>query len=133
MTCHEYLHWHFEDAFFESVLDAISSDSYTVIYTTSSKAAAVNPSAVETQQYEMDDTFGSPIHMELKRAFGADKRESHVNLTLPEGGLFERYQYFGAGRARASSNIEMTADNHPRNFHGPCRFFHSAFYLVRRD
>ena len=36
--------------------------------------------------------------MELKRAFDIGKRESNANITLPDGGLFERYQYFGPGK-----------------------------------
>ena len=46
----------------------------------------------------MDQTFASPGHMELKRDFSAHKRDtSNGNITLPDGPLFERYQFFTPG------------------------------------
>ena len=45
----------------------------------------------------MDAQFQAPVHMELKRDFANHKRASDGNITLPDGPLFERYQYLSPG------------------------------------
>lgn len=45
----------------------------------------------------MDSLFQAPVHMELKRDLSHQKRASDGNITLPNGPLFERYQYFTPG------------------------------------
>ena len=45
----------------------------------------------------MDSIFQAPVHMELKRDHSQQKRASNQNITLPDGPLFERYQYFTPG------------------------------------
>lgn len=113
------------------MLDTISSDSYTVIYTTSFKATSTSPSAKEPQQYEMDNTFASPIHMELKRAFDIGKRESNANITLPDGGLFERYQYFGPGKLESLNySGVLLAHATSRDFHRSCCIFHTSLNSI---
>ncbi len=45
----------------------------------------------------MDSLFQAPLHTELKRDLSHHKRVSNGNITLPDGPLFERYQYFTPG------------------------------------
>ncbi|KAI4160805.1 MAG: hypothetical protein LQ342_005420 [Letrouitia transgressa] len=86
------------DAFLSSVLDFLPSQKYTVIYTTSVDSATDRSKAVEPETYEMDTSFSSQAHVELKRDFIAhERRASSENVTLPDGALFERYQYFTPG------------------------------------
>ena len=47
----------------------------------------------------MDTQFQAPVHMELKRDHLNHKRASDGNITLPDGPLFERYQYLTPGTA----------------------------------
>ena len=49
----------------------------------------------------MDAQFQAPVHMELKRDFSNHKRASDGNITLPDGPLFERYQYLSPGTSPA--------------------------------
>ena len=75
----------------------LPSTKYTVIYTTS-PVSQRHHLVEDTEPYEMDRTFGSPAHMELKRDLSAYKRNaSHGNTALVDGPLFERYQFFGPG------------------------------------
>ena len=85
------------DAFLASVLDVLSSNRFTVIYTTTPPHSSHQPTSAETESYEMDAQFQAPVHMELKRDFSVHKRASDANITLPDGPLFERYQYFTPG------------------------------------
>ena len=88
---------HLPDAFLASVLDVLSSNKFTVIYTTTPPHSPYQPTSAETESYEMDAQFQAPVHMELKRDFSVHKRASDANITLPDGPLFERYQYFTPG------------------------------------
>jgi len=85
------------DAFLASILDWLPSPEYTVIYTTTPSTSRPQPSITESEPYEMDTTFGSPVHMDLKRDFTSHRRASS-NVTLPAGPLFERYQFFNPGK-----------------------------------
>ena len=85
------------DAFLASVLDFLPSKKYTVIYTTSPTTTPLSTLAAEPESYEMDPMFQAPVHMELKRDLSHHKRASNQNITLPEGSLFERYQYLSPG------------------------------------
>ena len=49
----------------------------------------------------MDAQFQAPVHMELKRDHLNHKRASDGNITLPDGPLFERYQYLTPGTSPA--------------------------------
>lgn len=92
------------DAFLASVLDWLPSSEYTVIYTTTSGISQPKSGTAEPESYEMDTTFGSPVHMELKRDFSSHRRASS-NVTLPAGPLFERYQFFSPGKYKARTLI----------------------------
>lgn len=85
------------DAFLASVLDLISSNKFTVIYTTTPPNAAHQSASAESESYEMDAQFQVPVHMDLKRDLSNHKRASDGNITLPDGPLFERYQYLSPG------------------------------------
>ncbi|KAL9124384.1 MAG: hypothetical protein Q9217_006278 [Psora testacea] len=85
------------NAFLASVLDLLPSNKYTVIYITTPSKAAPQPALAESQPYEMDALFDAPVHMELKRDLLHHKRASDSNITLPNGPLFERYQFLSPG------------------------------------
>lgn len=92
---------HPPDAFLASVLDLLSSSKYTVIYTTTPPHTVQEPASADAESYEMDAQFQAPVHMDLKRDFSNHKRASDANITLPDGPLFERYQYFTPGNFHA--------------------------------
>ncbi|KAM0794331.1 BIG/ATPase V1 complex, subunit S1 [Usnea florida] len=85
------------DAFLASFLDLISSNKFTVVYTTTPPDAAYHPALTESESYEMDAQFQAPVHMELKRDLSNTKRASGDDITLPKGPLFERYQFLSPG------------------------------------
>ena len=85
------------DAFLASVLDVLPSNKYTVIYTTSPTSATPVPQRSESQTYEMDSIFQASLHTELRRDLSQHKRASAGNITLPDGPLFERYQFLSPG------------------------------------
>ena len=89
------------DAFLASVLDLLSSNKFTVIYTTTPPNAARQATSAEAESYELDAQFHAPVHMELKRDYSNHKRASDGNITLPDGPLFERYQYLTPGTSPA--------------------------------
>lgn len=85
------------DAFLASILDLLSSNKYTVVYTTSPPTTGHQLAPAEPEPYEMDALFQAPVHMELRRDLSHQKRASDGNITLPNGPLFERYQYLSPG------------------------------------
>ncbi|KAI9875445.1 MAG: hypothetical protein M1830_008470 [Pleopsidium flavum] len=85
------------DAFLASIIDLLPSPKYTVIYTTTPVSANQRPLVSESRVYEMDDTFASSVHMDLKRDFSIHDRVSSDNTTLSSGPLFEKYQFFTPG------------------------------------
>ena len=80
------------------MLDLLSPKiRYTVIYTTSPPTTSHPSEPAEPEEYEMDSLFQAPVHLELKRDMSHQKRASDANITLPNGPLFERYQYLTPG------------------------------------
>ena len=80
------------------MLDLLSTKiKYTVIYVTSPPTSGHPSESAEPEEYEMDSLFQAPGHLELKRDMSHQKRASDANITLPNGPLFERYQYFTPG------------------------------------
>lgn len=85
------------------MLDLLSPKvKYTVIYTTSPPTTGYTSEPAEPEEYEMDSLFQAPVHLELKRDMSHQKRASDVNITLPDGPLFERYQYLTPGASYQS-------------------------------
>ena len=125
------------DAFLASVLDVLSPNKFTVIYTTTPPHSAHQPMSAETESYEMDAQFQAPVHMELKRDFSVHKRASDANITLPDGPLFERYQYFTPGIFLAFLMCGFSQDNIlmslSRPFHGTTSLCDSSVDSLRRD
>ena len=88
------------------MLDLLSSTKYTVLYTTTPTTIMPHSAIAEPEAYQMDMAFSSQAHMELKRDYIAHgKRVVGDNITLPDGGLFERYQYFTPGMSAAMNHI----------------------------
>ncbi|KAL8870595.1 MAG: hypothetical protein Q9174_003400 [Haloplaca sp. 1 TL-2023] len=91
------------DAFLSSILSTLPTSKYTVIYTTTPSttppSAAMHHDHLDQQIYEMDTSFSSQHHMEIKRDVDGHtvmgKRAE--NISLPDAPLFERYQYFSPG------------------------------------
>lgn len=79
------------------MLDTIASKKYTVIYTTSPPSGAHHTEHADSESYEMDSQFQAHLHTELKRDLSHQKRAADGNITLPDGPLFERYQYLTPG------------------------------------
>lgn len=73
------------------------SQDYTVIYITTPPTESQAKAQLEAEQhsYEMENSFGNNVQMELKRDTTAHYRRA--NSANDEGGLFERYQYFTPG------------------------------------
>ena len=88
------------------MIDHLAGPEYTVIYTTSPDLFPDREPFTEHTPYEMDMSFGDPIHMELKRDLSHHKRAS-TNITLPDAPLFERYQFFGDGKALLLTYLPM--------------------------
>ncbi|KAF1815993.1 BIG1-domain-containing protein [Eremomyces bilateralis CBS 781.70] len=79
------------DSFLHSLLSTFENQSLTLLYTTTPPPASYVPSQENlSPTYEMDDPFASVLHEDLRRDVSAHDSEG----TLPEGGLFERYQFF---------------------------------------
>ncbi|MCJ1278889.1 hypothetical protein MMC21_006710 [Puttea exsequens] len=86
------------DIFLASMLDLLSSKRYTVIYTTSPPDTSTqHTEPADSQPYEMDSLFQAHLHTDLKRDLSHHKRAADSNVTLPDGPLFERYQFFNPG------------------------------------
>lgn len=68
---------------------------FTVIYTTTAQTEdQVEETLQSKHTYEMEDSFGDAVHMELKRDTTA---HSNAAEYVRDGALFERYQYLSPG------------------------------------
>ncbi|KAI9818203.1 MAG: hypothetical protein M1827_000828 [Pycnora praestabilis] len=85
------------DAFLSSIIDLLPTTKYTVIYATSPVSETQRAALHEVKTYEMEETFPSAIHTDLKRDFSIHSRAAGSNETLVDGPLFERYQFFTPG------------------------------------
>lgn len=87
----------YKDSYLNSLLNLIPSSKYTVIYTTTPTSTDHDSRATEPENYHIDTTFQSPIHMELKRDFASHKRAPNSTAPVSSPPLFEKYQFFGPG------------------------------------
>ncbi len=107
------------DAFLASIIDLLPSPKYTVIYTTTPVSANQHPLVSESRVYEMDETFPSSVHMDLKRDFSIHELASSGNTTLSSGPLFEKYQFFTPGEFQIPhDNLDLIADDFLRYLYG---------------
>ena len=90
------------DLYLASVLDLLPSSNYTVLYTTSTSTKGPSD---QYAGYNMDATsLEKTLHMDLKRDLNThDFSKRATNITLPEGALFERYQFFTPGESLSSN------------------------------
>ena len=81
----------------QQIVNEMKSRDYTVIYITSpqTESQAKAQLADEQYTYEMENSFGESVQMELKRDLSSHIKRANASST--EGGLFERYQYFTPG------------------------------------
>lgn len=92
------------------MLDVLPSDKYTVIYTTSPSNAVTTSNHVDSETHDLDSMFQATLHTDLKRDLSSHKRDEQENITLPEGPLFERYQYFTPGKLYLTRHAQKQAD-----------------------
>ncbi|KAI9717522.1 MAG: hypothetical protein M1812_004663 [Candelaria pacifica] len=85
------------DVFLSSIIDILPSPKYSVIYTTTPPSADTKPASHHINSYEMEESFPSGFHTDLKRDFSVRERSDGDNTTLVDGPLFERYQFFTPG------------------------------------
>ena len=94
------------DAFLASLLSMLPTKRYTILYTTTPPSAPSTTdrhtnapkSKPESEAYTIDTDFQSPLHMEMKRDFQQARRdEDGEKIQLPDGPLFERYQFLTPG------------------------------------
>lgn len=91
------------DAFLASILDMLPSSKYTVLYTTTSRRSSRQVPLTEiSKEYEMDSEIQDSLHMDLKRDLGSHEISKRDNITLVDGPLFDRYQFFTPGKSRSS-------------------------------
>ena len=86
------------DAFLASVLDIMPSTNYTVLYTTSTRASATKLLG-EAKEYVMESGLEELLHTDLRRDLSTHQMQKRENITLPDGGLFEKYQFFTPGES----------------------------------
>ncbi|KAL8718513.1 MAG: hypothetical protein Q9225_004362 [Loekoesia sp. 1 TL-2023] len=101
------------DAFLSSLIDLLPTSKFTVIYTTTpfSSTSTSSTANIEPEMYEMDTSFSSQTHMELKRDFAAYSQSannsSSGNVTLPNAPLFEKYAYLSPGEKNKVDVFEI--------------------------
>jgi hypothetical protein len=85
------------EAFFASLMEPLLKTNYTVLWTSTPASTAGEPS----REYNMEGDTQESLHIGLKRDLGSGLQSRATNVTLPEGGLFHRYQFFTPGRMLA--------------------------------
>lgn len=119
------------DAFLASVLDVMPSTNYTVLYTTSTRASATKVLG-EAKEYAMQSEIEELLHTDLRRDLSTHQMQKRENITLPDGGLFEKYQFFTPGKSSVHTFLTWRiADCYGRYLHGPRRRLHPAFDSLR--
>ncbi|KIX00160.1 uncharacterized protein Z518_10297 [Rhinocladiella mackenziei CBS 650.93] len=86
------------DAFFASILDALSPHNYTVLYTTTrAHEGWFVATEFEESEYDMESPIQEALHMDLKRDLGVRAVNQTGNQTIIDGPLFDKYQFFTPG------------------------------------
>jgi hypothetical protein len=83
------------DAFLHAVISEVGNDKYTVIYTTTPPAGDFIASSYEAAiNYEMDDSFQSVLHTDLKRELGSGHA---LKSNGSDKALFDKYEFTSPG------------------------------------
>ena len=69
-----------------------------MIYTTSTRASTTKLLG-EAKEYVMESEIEHLFHTDLKRDLSSHQMQRRDNITLPDGGLFEKYQFFTPGES----------------------------------
>ncbi|EXJ96466.1 hypothetical protein A1O1_01592 [Capronia coronata CBS 617.96] len=86
------------DAFFASILDLLSTQNYTVLYTTTrAQDGSLMAQQLEKTEYDMDSPIQDSLHLDLRRDLGAHAANRTGNQTMIDGPLFDKYQFFTPG------------------------------------
>jgi hypothetical protein len=109
------------EAIVATVIDMLPGRNFTVLYTTSTGIAKgeKQKQKPEVKEYESEMLQEQLMHVEMKRDLHAGyvKREgTYTNVTLPKGGLVEKYTFVGPGMFFFSLPVLFleTAEAHPR-------------------
>jgi hypothetical protein len=78
------------------LLELLHNRNYTIVYTTTPPPSEDSSNSHLATQYEMLD-YNQPLHTGLKRDVGATPLKTINNVTLVDGPLFARYQFFTPG------------------------------------
>lgn len=104
--------WHnrltVSDTYLNTVISSLSTDKYTVIYTTSPDTSApFHQNDQDHGQYQMDEPYPSGMHTDLKRDLNVQQtssNSSNLNSNLP---LFERYRFVNSGKTRETDHANV--------------------------
>ena len=110
------------------------TSNYTVLYTTSVEPVVQQPEDIESKQYEMEtplDLQHEAMHVELKRNLGESSLQRRANDTLPNGPLFERYQFFTPGMFFPRTLVVRAELTDSRHLYGLSRRFSAVIDLIR--
>lgn len=85
-----------QDGLLADIIDRIPSPSYTLLYVTSPKEFDDSGSGFAGYDFENNDIYQEPLHMQLKRDYSAhvSGKESASNSSV-----FAKYQFFTPGRS----------------------------------
>jgi hypothetical protein len=104
------------DAYLSSIIDLLSTNNYTVLYTTSTHAT-INPNSENKAEYTMPpNDLEKFLHSDLKRDLESHQFAQRSNITLPEGALFHRYQFFTPGSSLHPSALSHVHSSVPLLF-----------------
>lgn len=116
------------EAFFASLMEPLLSTNYTVLWTTTPAGTAQEPSAEYTMQPDSQES----LHMGLKRDLGSGLQQRATNVTLVDGPLFHRYQFFTPGECLPGELKKQWLLTGSRNLHGLAGRLHSCVHPIRR-
>ena len=99
------------DAFFASVMDIIPSQTYTVLYVTSSGTMSRRVQVADSGVYEMESEIQEAMHIDLRRDLSRGLNKRANNETLVDGPLFDKYQFFTPGKRPVPSGVKVLSQS----------------------
>jgi hypothetical protein len=82
------------EAFFASLMEPLLRTNYTVLWTTT----PTGTTGETAREYNMETESQESLHLGLKRNLGSGLERRATNVTLVDGPLFHRYQFFTPGK-----------------------------------
>ena len=84
------------DAILATLMESLRKTNYTVLWTTTPPVDSTGEPATE---YDMEDGTQELLHTGLRRDLASGLQRRETNVTLVDGPLFHRYQFFTPGRS----------------------------------